>query len=348
MSVYDVTIPKQYVKVQASQPTTALEGDLLFRTTDDTLLSYTGSAWQEVTPEVSYLISNQIRQSLAILKLEASVSATTQDYTYMFLDKFSDSSGYDNTVDTGNTTAVFDTNKYANAYSNETINLGTLGQFNEAGITTYGGYKITTKEACILVSVTKSTACTATKAYIRTSRGGSNIATATFSGNTATFSSGNTLADNTDYWIFAGADGSGYNRDMSNTITMPITSNTSMDIISGYWSDSDTPENKLRNITGITVSFGNADKIVQTNSITLDAEPNNYQVYSNNAIAGSGSVTYDISFDGGSNWETGKSLDTKYSYSGSGTDTSMILKLNLNGTGSGNTAQADDYAVMVW
>lgn len=58
-------------------------------------------------------ISNEvIEHEIEIIELQASAAKTPFDHDTMVSDTFSDSNGYNNYVNTGNTTALFSTNKY--------------------------------------------------------------------------------------------------------------------------------------------------------------------------------------------------------------------------------------------
>jgi hypothetical protein len=85
---------------------------------------------------------------------------------------------------------------------------------------------------------------------------------------------------------------------------------------------------------------------VQTNTITVSGNLTAYQLYCKKTIAGSGAVQFKISFDNGSSWSSAKDLNTKYTNSTTGT--SIKMQVLLNGKGSGNTAEAENYSLMVW
>lgn len=84
-----------------------------------------------------------------------------------------------------------------------------IGLTTNTTSTEYHGFKITTNTACKLITVTKDANCTATTATLANSSKVS-LATASFSGNNATFSYD--LTSGTTYYIVANSGGSSYTR----------------------------------------------------------------------------------------------------------------------------------------
>ena len=284
-------------------------------------------------------------QSLNILINSAAASSTLNDYEDMFLDIFSDADGNDNTVDIENTTAAFSTDKYDNIAADFPFNSGFTLDTTSAE-TNLGGYNISVDNTCELKSVTKSAECNATTAYLRSTPTGVDIATATIVGNTAIFSPTQTLTQGQNYSIMVGSGGSSYTRDLETSISYPV-NGSYINLTGGIFSNNDTPQSTVAmNIDSITITSTTANRIVQTNAQAITANPTGHQVYSHNTLAGTGNITYDISFDGGTTWVTGQSLNTKNTSVHAGS--SMKIKLNLNGTGSGNTSSAKDYAIMLY
>ena len=58
-----------------------------------------------------------------------------------------------------------------------------------------------------------------------------------------------------------------------------------------------------------------------------------------------GKNVYDISFDNGSTWDTGKSIGSEYAYTGSGTE--MIVKFNLETTAGGDEVTISNYGIVI-
>lgn len=130
------------------------------------------------------------------------------------------------------------------------------------------------------------------------------------------------------------------------SVTYPI-SGTNLDWVSGRYDGGDS-SNQAWSLTKITYTSGGigSDSLVQTNAQSITADPTAHQLYCHNSLEGSGSITYDISFDGGSTWITDQEINTKNTSVHDGS--SMIIKINLNGVGAGNTSEIKDYAIMLY
>ncbi|MBU0959709.1 MAG: hypothetical protein KKB31_07220, partial [Nanoarchaeota archaeon] len=60
------------------------------------------------------LVREVAEHEIEIIELQANASLTPFDHDTLISDTFSDTTGYNNLVNIGNTTAIFDTNKYSN------------------------------------------------------------------------------------------------------------------------------------------------------------------------------------------------------------------------------------------
>ena len=343
MSVQDITIPKRYVYTQATTPTGATEGSLWYNTTSKILKTYDGSTWSEVTTDLTELEQQQLEQNINILINSASASSTLNDYDVMFLDIFTDSSGHSNTIDTGNTTADFAVDKYANNGGGTEETNPTQPTTTES-ITGKCGMRVQFANSQDRLVCTKTSQCTATKAYVQTAYGSGVLATADFVGNVATFS-GLSLSASTDYYILVDKEGSSYNNGYNNGGSYPNDTGE-INWVAGYNKDGNTNSTYSRAWQKIAYGGVPEDLIVQTNAETITSNPLAHQLYCHNTLAGEGSVTYDVSFDGGSTWVTGQSLNTKNTDVHNGS--SMVIKINLNGVGAGNTSSIKDYAIMLY
>ena len=268
----------------------------------------------------------------------------------MFLDIFSDTNGYDNTVDTGNTTAIF----YGNGNATTNTNLGTPNQTTGAVTTKCGMKFVTTSADKYINKFTKISTTTATTGYLLNASK-SVLASASFIGDVCTFSYPIALANATNYYLAVDSGGSSYTRsyrlNSSGGYSYPTTK-TWMNWIAGLDSGNDEATYfadvisvELYDNSSAVYSNIDADKIVQTNAQSITANPIGHQVFCHNTLTGTANITYDISFDGGTTWETDQALNTKNVDVHDGD--SMILKLNLNGTGASNKVTAKDYAVML-
>lgn len=344
-----------YVYVQATEPTDKTQGKLWYNTTNKILYASDGINYIQVAEtDVTYLQSLINENAVSILELQATNNLTGTQSVYMIRDVYSDNNGYLNTINTSNTDAYYDsTNKqYKNlGGNNETLNQG--GAITDSqSETNSGGYKITIGPYDVkLISVTKANGCTATNCYVSATRGGSAIpnGTATFSGDTATFSTPPILSANTSYWVFAGSNGSQYTRKLAHTPTYPFPVNgTYFSLITSYWNSSDTTEDILKNITSITIEAlvpGNLK--VQTDTQTLPITPSKFQIFTfKPTTQGDGNIKYDVSFNNGTNYQTDLNDNTEYNITNTGTQ--LIIKQKLNKGSSDNLVTAKGYALMFW
>ncbi len=284
--------------------------------------------------------------ALQILINSAGASTTLNDWAEMYIERFIDTDGQLNTIDTGNTTAIFDTDKYKNlglgSENNESHSYPPSNVFRSG--TEKLGMKIIPDENIKLTKVVKNSNCNATKCYIQTAYGSGILATENFVGNTATFDQ--ELTASTTYYILVDNDGNSYSQTNLSGASFP--EDTGLIVwhrgVNQSGSDQAAYSYGIDQIYFKTYNY--SDRIVQTNMESITANPIAHQVYSNFSTEGSGSITYDISFDNGSNWITNQPLDSKNNTVHEGSE--MIFKMNLNGTGEGNTAEAEDYAIMLF
>lgn len=76
--------------------------------------------------------------------------------------------------------------------------------------TSFRGFQIVPNKNCSIGAIVKQANSTCTKAYIHDNSGYTLLGTATFSGNTATFSSPISVTSGATYWIEGGSDGVAY------------------------------------------------------------------------------------------------------------------------------------------
>jgi len=114
-------IQRRWLYVQATTPTGVVEGQLWYDIASNMLKSYDGSSWNEISAvsqaELTALKEQDAIHSINILRNSAADTLTDMDYSNMYVDVMTDSTGYSNTIDTGNTTATFTTDNYHNTLS---------------------------------------------------------------------------------------------------------------------------------------------------------------------------------------------------------------------------------------
>jgi len=331
MPQYSTSTPQSVIR----QETEPLAADYILwvkSSTNETFFS-NGTSWTEIQTNTGILLTPIIENSLSILEIQAADTLTAGISANINNDVFSDSGGYLNRIDTGNTTAIFSTDKYSN-YLTESHGQALS---NDTGASGYQGFKIHTTAATSLVKITKSTYSNATTGYLLNSAK-EIIDSQSFVGDVAIFSQA--LTDNTDYYVAV----NGANFTKNTSITFPI-SGTKINWTGGLTDGSDSGT-QGRSIVSINVDAP-TDKIIQTNEQTLASTPTYFQIFAyKDSTTGTGTITADISFDSGANYQTGIALDTITQITDTGTG--MILKLNLNAGASNGTAECKGYGVLYW
>lgn len=161
-----------------------------------------------------------------------------------------DASGRSDSVDVYQTSALFDTNKYK--FDNTTSTTSAHGDTSSSGsaISNKSGSKWMSFCNATLTTIVKHNSCTATKAYVYSEDGTTQLASATFSGNNATFSLA--ITENTTYQLMVDNNGSNYNFVGYATATPALFRNGC-----GLWTDgwyNNASYGNLMNIVSVTVS----------------------------------------------------------------------------------------------
>jgi len=216
------------------------------------------------------------------------------------------------------------------------------------------GTQVLMKTTCTLTSVNLHASSGATRVRVFAADKSTILATAATSSQIATFNL--VLEDATTYYIVPGGAGasvvSRYNTGASYPKVMTNMNAIAMNSATDDGASVDGADNTGMNCDILSVTTNTAitpsNKVVQTNKADLDFTPAFIQLYSKTTTAGSGAVTFDVSFDNGSTWDsTANALNTKIEVT-DGSAKQMIIKINLNGVGSGNTAEIDDYCAVLW
>ena len=134
----------------------------------------------------------------------------------LMADEYVDADGTNGTVNTGSSTALFETDKYicdivANGINDDENFHGTTFQWT-ASTTNSLGLEITVDDTCFLREFIKGALTTSTRAILRNSSGAI-LATATFSGTVATFSPLPRLSKGEVYFVEQDNSGSTYTYD---------------------------------------------------------------------------------------------------------------------------------------
>ena len=341
------SFPQVIIK-QTTAPTAAA-GTLWWDTDDLLLYYYTGANWIKISSSSDAAGYEQAVAQLAleILRLSAEGTLTAPDYDSMFLDYFADVDGQDGTIDTALTTSKFSTDSYINLLQTLEEHGETFDTF-DSGITLKTGNRVTVGgTGCKVLSLYKTTTCTATKGYVLDASK-SVLATGDFAGNVCTFASAYTLAASTDYYFAVDKAGGAYNTHQDQTVTFPNAS-TYMDWTHGFYDTTDYTTRVYSVMSALVEGLAPEPTIIQTIAQALSFEPVYILLHCKDiTTAGTGAVTYDVSFDSGSTWDsTGNALDAKINVTDASSK-SMEIKFHLAGTGGGNTAAIKDYEVILW
>ena len=338
------TLNPQYIYVQATTPSDKTQGKIWYNTTANVLYSSDGTNYNVLETDVSKIYQLIGQNGLNILDNTAQATLTAGTNANFIRDIYTDSTGYLNTIDTGNTTATFDTDKYINSLTanySQTFDVSAQDEsprgvsFNSTGTKMY-----------VIGSANDSV-------YEYDLTTAWNISTADYS-QTLDVSAQDTdprgLAFNsagTKMYVAGSSNDSVYEYDLT----------TAGDISTAGYSQTldisaqDTsPEGVAFNSTGTKMYvIGNennsvyeydlsiSNKIAQTNAQTIASGYTNFMIIQ----TGTGTIDYDISFNGGTNEQTSLSPFTEYSIINAGI--SLILKQNLN-----VGASATNYGVLLW
>ena len=121
MAIDEVTVPKTYVVVQATEPTGVFEGQLWFDNVNDITYIYQDNTWTlitlDVSDEITDLSTENAEQQIEIIELQANASVTPFDHSTLLSDTFNDADGFLDSVNTTNTTANFNSTKYERLYT---------------------------------------------------------------------------------------------------------------------------------------------------------------------------------------------------------------------------------------
>ena len=345
-AIYSQPLNPQVVYVQATTPSDLTEGKLWYNTTADTLYVSDGSSYAIMTTDLSPIQKQLLEMDLNILINSTASSSTLNDWESMFIDIFTDADGTNNTIDTGNTTAVFRTgnNSYSNITSVDTNETSGITFNTTASISDYYGFHIHANSNLVLTEIKKHASCTATKGYL-TDDDGNILKSASFIGDYAFIFY--PLISGTNYYIGAGSDGSDYDVHYdSGALGYPI-NNTNINFLSGSNNLGSEHATLGSNIIQVSTTTTVENTLIQTNVTTVKTGATHTQLFSHNTITGTGTITYDISMDNGATYTTNLTLNTKNAIT-STTGTQMIIKLNLNGIGVDNIVKAKDYSIMLF
>jgi hypothetical protein len=297
--------------------------------------------FDKVTGELSSAVKLIGLNALYILDLTAQNSLTAGINANFERDIYTDSDGYLDTIDTGNTTAIFLTDKYQNTlisddWSKELV-YHSSNPNTKLGFRIYNGAKTITN---LVVNWKVHGA----NAVLKSADGSTTHQTVAVDGSgnsTFTFD----LQPNTEYLIES-ATGSTYYFNKLGDITTRLSSTDGNFEIGSHGTDG-----WIHNVISVnaTLLVVPADLVVQTNPQTIESGFTKFMIVANEETTGTGSVTYDITFNSDADTPTyQEDLESFKEYSIEEAGTSLILKQKLNIGASGGGASAYNWGVLLW
>ena len=222
---------------------------------------------------------------------------------FLAADEFVDSNGTNNTVNTGSSTATYapGSDEYQLSTSaSGTDNTATAATMatTSTGETTERGYVFVPNNDCFIVSATKNSSATVTRCRIYKS--GSVIATATFVGDVATFSSPiEILNDGSVYTIESDNSGASFTRRSTTTVSYPY-NNTDINFTDsstgGSAESNPTVAFNIESVVTQTAVFDSSSNVICDSNIkTLNGNELSICVYADVNIPTDTTLTVDIS-----------------------------------------------------
>lgn len=328
MSVQDISIPQKYILsgTLANIPDEGqFEGQIYYATDTDASYTWDGSDWLDSSVNLDTVNKLIGLNSLNILDLTAQSSLTAGINANFERDIYTDSNGYLNTINTGNTTGYLANDKYNNYQISNYQSFSNVVETNKAQNISRTD-NLTTPQ--IVNKIVGECKCVNTSS----------------SGRVATFGCQLTYEDDTTSSIYTL-----YTTNTSGSIlpfdtTLPVQTKKAKSISWIIWSGE---SNDLIMTLYTPDLYANVfdNYLVETSEQTLSFTPTKFMIVSNEDTDGTGSVTYDITFDG-TNWQEGLSSFTEYSITDTGT--ALTLQQNLNAGASEGLASAYNWGVLLW
>jgi len=335
----------QVIYKQTSAPA-VVAGGLWYDTDDFELYFSNGAAWTKITDASSAGNESFISKlSLEVLRLAVDATLTTPDYNFMFCDYFTDADGADNTINSGGSSSRFDTSLYTND-TPETSAHGETPWNDDGAYNTKMGMKVDFDEIETVTGITKDAGSQATNGYLQTSKTSGIVASGSFVGNTCIFDAPYTVAASTNYYVCVDKAGASWNfRKVAGT-SFPIANNGVN--WTACFAASLEETNASKGVASIIMGGTISDSFIRTTAEALDNAPTFIFLYAENSITGTSSINYDVSFNGGTSWDsTGNSLNTKIPVT-DGSGKSMVIKINQNKGADDDIATVSNYAALLW
>lgn len=318
-----ISIPVKYVitGTLADRPEFGqFEGQIYYATDEDSSYTWDGSIWQDSSVDLNNVNKLIGLNSLNILDLTAQASLDAGINANFERDIYSDADGYLDTINTSNTTAGFNEDKYINEtlILNFNDNFEFTGSINRSYIlkrTTTLNSKITN---CNLNLKGDSAPGYGAKAKLL------------FQYEDLTSEYSSEIINDTGNYIE-------YTIENPNKLKKVINIKT---YVSGT---TDNCNYGVKNLIGYLLTP--QDLIIETNPKIINSGFTKFMIVSNEEISGTGSVNYDITFDG-SNYQ--ENVESFKEYSITNTGTNLILKQNLLSGASSGFSATYNWGVLLW
>ena len=352
MTIQTTSYGIPYVYRQTTTPSgTIADGSLWYNTSTDVLSSYNGTSWVTIGTDLTLINYLASENALSILDIEAQSTLTGGQSASMVRDVYFDNTGYLNTVDSGNTDAFFDADKFKNSGIAETFEGTATGR---SSVNDFTATCTALSDGFISEVFIASEGNGSTTYQINIIQDGVTLATkeitpATINEEWVTFAdtdySPNLISSTTAGGVFTvqwiRTAGTSNIQRASNQFSY---SGGGFEFSTQYLSGGSDYTLK---IAGLQFTLGIADKIIQTNALTVDAGATSFQIFTlDGATIGTGSIDYDISFDNDAHIQTAVLSGVQTAITNTGTQ--IILKQNLNTGASSGEAEARGYGVMFW
>ncbi len=337
-----IAYPK-LIFIQDNQPTDFKKGMLWYDTLSSALYASDGTNYNLISNVDLSTIEKMISEnSLNILQNTAQAGLSANTTANFLADVYTSAGGYLSSVDTANTTALFDTNSYSNS-------INEIQTYTQTTILTEVEGSFSTN-----FTMAKQNSYLSSFDCLEALTGGGNW-TINIKNGTLTFAS--KTIDTINGWNTINFLASDYSAlfQIGDILTLEVIANTGDPRFATQLSAIPAGIVQAGNYylpnyyTGYNINFKTSyisDLIVKTLPQTISITPTVAMITANETIAGTGSVTYDLSTDGGLNFQTGLIEGDEITLTNVGS--SLILKQNLNGVGAGNTATAKDWGVSIW
>lgn len=264
-------------------------------------------------------------------------------------DEFTDSNGTNNTVNTGSSTSVFDTNKYVLGADNTYPGDGSTNTASQTGLgdtfpgqTAPRGMGGVCLQSCFVKSFTINSSVSGATRFRIMDGSNSQIYSQTFSGTgEKTMTSEFFLQSGENYYFVVDNGGSSYTfiRDTSPNFSDSIDFNLN----SGYESSPGGDSGNLNNIKTETALYATSSTVVaDSNTLTLDGTESAITIYSDVTNTANTTVTVDIS--DGTTTLSAKALNETHDITSLSAAATLQLTFNLTTTDAADTPEFYGYA----